>query len=169
MSERPKFNIGDTVYVAWAHGFADNYVPCPICFGKLSVVLILGNGEHQPIECDACGKGYEGPQGVVNERAVKSGKCAAEVKGISASRDDGWQYETDAHWHHDRADVFATEAEAEARREVLHAEAEAGRVRSFEAQFKGTKRKGAWTAKYHREQIRDLEEKIAWHKKRLAQ
>ena len=61
-----KYKIGDTVYVANC-GHRQIDIPCPVCFGKIRVTLILGNGESVSLPCDYCGKGFDGPRGYVSE------------------------------------------------------------------------------------------------------
>ena len=46
------FQIGQAVFVADAHSYSEEREPCPVCFGKLSVTVILGNGE---VEVDGYG------------------------------------------------------------------------------------------------------------------
>jgi len=60
------FKIGDVVYFASA-GQRQVDIPCPVCFGKREVTLILGNGDSVELPCDYCGKGYDGPRGYVLE------------------------------------------------------------------------------------------------------
>jgi len=61
-----KFNIGDIVYSA-SYGQKTKEVTCPVCFGKLKITVILGNGDSVETDCDYCGKGYEGPKGFIIE------------------------------------------------------------------------------------------------------
>jgi len=62
----PKFKIGDVVWVPQA-GSTQVDIPCPICFGKKVVTLILGNDDHVILDCEFCQKGFERSRGFVNE------------------------------------------------------------------------------------------------------
>lgn len=61
-------------------------VPCPVCAGKLALVVILGDGEEVGIECDNCGKGYSGPQGHVSACGWQRRNCRPESRDTQSSR-----------------------------------------------------------------------------------
>lgn len=54
--------VGDKVYIA-SELWTKVYKPCPVCYGKLEVTLILGNGDHAVVDCQYCRQGFEGPTG----------------------------------------------------------------------------------------------------------
>jgi hypothetical protein len=58
------FQIGDIVWYSETHRTA-KHVPCPVCFGKKEVTVILGNGEQIITPCRYCEIGFEGPRGWV--------------------------------------------------------------------------------------------------------
>ena len=61
-----RYNVGDQVW--WARcGTRQVTKTCPVCFGKLTVCLILGDESKVVLPCDYCGKGYEGPRGTIEE------------------------------------------------------------------------------------------------------
>jgi hypothetical protein len=157
---KPPFEFGQTVWIARAHPYAEKRVPCPICFGKRSVVLILGNGEHQPVECQGCGLGFEGPRGYVRQNGPSSEVCRATVTGLKRTG-SGWEVSC-GDWGVVEREVFGTEAEAEARRVVLHREAEKQADRNFESQFKRKKKDHGWTVRHHNERLKDLRSQIEW-------
>jgi hypothetical protein len=160
---KPEFQIGETVYYAYAYPHADNHVPCPLCFGKKSVQIILGNGEIQPIECSACGHGYEGPRGFINERAPRSAVVRGEITGVT--KDFGeWRYAVNGS---SQSDIFRTEEEAETKRVLLHAEASV-QAEGFNQSIAKEKKKGlAWSVRYHQGCIRDLERRLSYHEEKL--
>ena len=165
MSEQGKteFQIGDTVWCASASAHGQREVPCPVCFGKLEVQLILGNGETQGIACNACERGYGGPTGVFHERQAHSWVKSGLVTGMSM-RDGKMRYEVEG-WGSE--DIFATEAEAEARRLVLHAKAEKESAAIDEHILSRQKKSLTWSVSYHQSCIRDQEKKIAYHYEKL--
>jgi hypothetical protein len=61
-----KYNVGDKVW--WAY-CANTMVrkQCPVCFGKLRVTLVLGDGTAIELPCQACAPGYESPKGYIEE------------------------------------------------------------------------------------------------------
>ena len=162
----PPFSIGEPVWVAVATAYKQEQVPCPICFGKGAVTLILGNGERQPVECDYCGHGYERATGLVARYGPHSEVKQGTVTGLS-QRYDGWLVEVGG-WTQDPDRIFRDPESAEICRVRLHAEAEQQARRSFESQFKSAKKKTTWNAGYHRKEIQELRRKLEWHEGRLG-
>ncbi len=165
MSE-PEFNLGQMVYVAWASAYARKMITCPICDGYKSVTLILGSGEHVPVECQGCGLGYDGPQGTISTYEPDSGVREDKITGIAVSG-NGYMYSTLNH-SPDLCDIFSTMEEAEPRRLVLLGEAQEQVRRNFEAQFKQKKKDHGWTVHYHRREIIRLEKTLEWHRTKLT-
>lgn len=161
----PLLEIGQEVFVAQAHAYAISDETCPICFGKLFVVVILGDGSQQPVACDAC-RGSDGhATGVVPVHAPASSVIRGTVTGIEIDggvaryRVNGVQF--------DASDIFTTEAEAESRRAVLFDRATEQARLSFETRFKRP-RSIPWTIRYHRDCIKGAERDIAWHRSKLV-
>ena len=80
MSDVPRFGIGDFVWFA-CYAVATIEEPCPVCFGKKAVTLILGNGEGWIIPCDYCAKGYMEPRGTVSVSEI-----GPQVRGYTIDR-----------------------------------------------------------------------------------
>jgi hypothetical protein len=160
--------IGQTVYEAQAWCYGDKLVPCPVCYGQLFATLILGNGEQVKVECDACGIGFDGPRGVVNEPCAGSAVKALVVAGL-AFDGDGWkvldQHNYGRKWGEE---TFATEAEAEARRVVLFAEAAKNAEERTFSQREYKRKKLTWLVRYHREHIKRAERDLAYHTRKLS-
>ena len=164
------YQTGDTAFVAEASAFTQTSIPCPICFGKLSVTLILGNGESQTVECEACGKGCYGPTGTASVYKATSSVRRITITGVM---EDGWEDRwivSEGHSTYRLSDgnVFPAEAEAEARRAVLMAEAEKQAERNMESNMRGHKKQMTWSANYHRQEIARRKREIEWHEARLA-
>ncbi len=162
----PPYTIGETVFIGLATPYGQEQVPCPICFGKGAVTLILGNGEHQPVECEFCRCGLERATGLVLRYAPRSEVKRGAVTGLN-ERYGEWKVEVDG-WMQDVDHIFRDPKSAEICRIRLHAEAEKQAQQNFESQFKGAKKKTTWNAGYHRKEIQELERKLEWHRARLA-
>ena len=163
------FEIGQDVFTVYATAYSQITVPCPICFGKLFVTLILGNGEHQPIECDMCGKGYEGPQGTTISHAPFSKVSAGVVTGLSCGS-RGWTIEVnETRYVLDDALVFLTQEEAEARRVVLHEKVRHEAQIMDERNLTYKKKGHAWKAGYHRAEAAENKRRMEWHLNKLAE
>ena len=162
----PPFEFGQTVYVAKAYAYGEERVPCPVCDGKLFATLILGTGEVVPVECEACGLGFAGPQGYIMARKPVSSVSPVVVTGLSR---DGAEWLVHTNYSVYRDDVFATEAEAEARRVELHQEAERQATQQNENSMRPKRKKLTWSAYYHRNQIKDLRRQVEWHESKLRE
>lgn len=164
IEDKPPFEFGQVVYVVEgsAHGAVE--VPCPICFGKLSVTLILGNGEEQQIECEACGKGCSGPTGLVTSWRPWSKVHAAVVTGLNH---DGSMWRVSVSGHHSSQYIFADEETAEAFR-VTYLEQLSEQARRMDEQnMMRHKKQHAWSARYHREHIARLRQEMEYHEAKL--
>lgn len=172
MTAQPPFAFGQTIYVARADAHYGDLVPCPMCFGKLTCTLTLGNGESTPVECEFCGKGYDGPKGVVEKYGARSSVIESTVTGMSRDKffDEGWCVNGTAGVSErlSAGNVFTTREEAESRRVVLHAQAEQQAQQNFESQFKKAKNHTTWSVGYHRKCLADLERQSEWHRSKLA-
>lgn len=163
--------IGQTVYTARAWSYGDHFVPCPVCYGKLFVILELGNGERVPVECEACGIGYDGPRGVVNEPCAGSAVGSFVVSGLLQRGDDEWylfdrdQCSSGNRWG---SEVFATEALAEAQRAVLYAAAKEEAAHAAMRRWEYLRKKPTWLVHYHRKNIKRAERELAWHTQKLS-
>lgn len=160
-----QFHIGQVVLVPWAHSCAQKTITCPICEGKKFVTLILGTGEHVPMECQGCGTGFREPQGTVNTWAPASGIRELRITGISIEN-DVFRYQVGFE-NLKSGDLFTSRVLAESRRAELAIEAEAQAQRDFESQFKSKRNGHGWSVRYHREEIVRLERSLAWHRSKL--
>jgi hypothetical protein len=172
-SDKPPFEFGQTIYVAMANAYGEDLVPCPICHGKLHVTLTLGDGTSTPAQCEFCANGCDGPKGYVMRRGPSSRVIVSTVTGLTKSKyfdDPGWHIEGTGHVseRESAGNVFDNEADAEARRAELHAQAEIAAQRNFESRFKAAKGKTTWTVGYHRSCIEDLERQLEWHRAKLS-
>ena len=162
----PPFQFGQEVYVAWCDSWCRVDVPCRVCAGKRQVTLILGDGTHQPVECEACGKGFGGPTGVESVYEVRSGVEAAKVTGLTWSAGE-WDVQTDA--CRSGGEIFADRGAAEALRAEQHADglkrAEEVNRRNFERSAK----QHAWSVRYHRERIERAEKEAQYHLGKLLE
>ena len=169
MTEDPKvppFAFGQTVFCPEASAYADHMVPCPICFGQKFATLILGNGERQEVECDACRRGFGSPSGTFNEHRVASRVDEGCVTGMQWDKHhERWRVEVDGRG---RNEVFASREVAEAMRAAMHEDCEAQRVKMFESNMLGHKQKLTWSAHYHRTCLAEARRKVAYHEGKLS-
>ena len=161
-----EYQVGDKVW--WAKcGREGVTVPCPVCFGKREVTLILGNDDTVTLPCDYCGKGFRAPTGTVTEY-----KYIAEPQEVTIT---AIQTETNAKGSEHRYyfDTFSldndviceTEEEAKAKcaeiaeKRRIDAETRAENIKHSQA------KSYAWNAGYHMREAKRAEKAIEYHKK----
>lgn len=160
-----KFNLGDTIYWVESSCNFQKQVPCPMCFGKLFVTIILGDGSQTKIDCGFCEHGLERPSGVATTWEPDARVQSGIVTGISTR--DGYRYEV-GHRTIDDVDAFSSQVAAETERDLRY-EIELERSKEwFKSSFINCKKKQIWSAGYHRGCIASAERTIEWHKLRLG-
>lgn len=163
------FNIGDQVWIARV-GLRAFFDPCTVCYGNLSVVVILGNGEHVSVPCSYCGPSIEPPSGTETNHRIEPGVESIVVAGrnISEGTETTVIY-LDATGRSYRPEVvFETEEEALAEsKKLCEQELEERQTRAVYIK-KNQLKSFAWNAGYHRREAKRLRENISYHE-RMAQ
>lgn len=85
------YKVGDVVWYATFEQ-REERVPCPVCYGNKSVIIILGNGEEVQVECAFCNRGYNPPSGYVTEyvllpRAEQRTITGRRIEEVSGSEE----------------------------------------------------------------------------------
>jgi hypothetical protein len=162
MKTVPKFEIGETVWIATC-GQTEVIKPCPVCFGKLKVKLILGNDEVCELPCDYCGKGnFDRPTGVEKDYEWVSKPIQDTIKSISISG-SGIEYHASNHYCGDNELIFKTKEEAEIKCAKLAA------INAIENQKKlefcrfNSKKSFTWNAGYHRGEAKRAARDLEYH------
>jgi hypothetical protein len=165
-----EFNIGDTVWFA-SCGTREVRQDCPVCFGKLSVTLELGNGERIETRCDYCGKGWEGPRGYVTEYEWLADPMCVTLTGKDVSERDGRReitYRAPNCYMSDVEDVRATKEEAEARCAIRIDEHAAEEKKRLEWSKENNKKSYSWHVGYHLREAKRAQSSLEWHTARAA-
>ena len=162
-----KYKVGDKVWVAWA-GHRNISEPCPVCFGKCQVTLILGNNESVILPCDYCAKGYMAPTGTITETRYSAGAELKIIDTVDVTQTaTGETYEYHSGHYILRAEMcFNTEAEAlaccESIAEELNKEQET-RAEHIKANVKKT---FSWNAGYHLREAKRKESEAVRHREK---
>ena len=162
-----KFKVGDTVW--WARcRWEPVKIPCDTCFGKLEVTLILGNGDKVVLPCDACGKGYIGPRGYMDQYKYVIDPELVTITGMEVQingEKEEVRYRSGSLCY-DEKDLFASKDDA------ALAGVEKKRLLGIEQETKSENIKQdvhktfSWNAAYHLREVKTAKERIAYHEKK---
>lgn len=158
------YNIGDKAYWIESNTNYGKKIPCPMCFGKRFITLILGDDSQAQIECGFCSHGLERPSGFANTWEPAAIIHSGVITGVSNR--EGTKYEIGrcnlfAH------ELYSTEDEAKLVQEVKLKEVTEQAERWFKESFIRAKKQQIWSAGYHRNCIKSAERTISWHQLRL--
>lgn len=159
-----KYKIGDTIYWVEANTHYGKQIPCPMCFGKMFVTIILGDDSQTKIECGFCQHGMDRPSGIAKTWEPIAITYSGVITGVSSR--DGIKYEVGYRSISER-DIFESAQEAEVERLIRFEEVKTQAENWFKDNFVQAKKKQIWSAGYHRECIKREERTIEWHKFRL--
>jgi hypothetical protein len=160
-----KYKLGDKIFWVTSDTRYAKKIPCPMCFGKLFVTIILGDDSQSKIECGFCQSGVDRPSGLATSWEPSATVHSGTITGVSSK--DGVRYEVGnaSLWEHE---CFQDEKEATLFRDVKFDEAKELAEKWFKESFVHAKKKQIWSAGYHRQSIASAERTISWHKLRLG-
>jgi len=163
-------NIGDKVWMArW--GQREERIVCPVCYGRLAVVLTLGNGDNVALACDFCGHGLEPPCGTIPDWHDNPEAELIEITSRNMRDDNGtekWSYHFKVHFCVDSEDLFDSEADAMAYAVEKTAEQTESNWRRMETRKNGGYRSYAWNAGYHMREAADHRKQAEYHDARAV-
>lgn len=152
-----KFSVGDTAwYAKCAHELIKK--TCPTCFGKLEVTLILGDGDAVILPCEACGKGYEGPRGYIEEYAYVVEPIVFIITRMTINHDgsgNNIEYASGYNTYKDE-DVFLTKEEALVRAKAKKERLDEEQRTRAECLKYNTNKNFSWNAAYHMREAKRL-------------
>ena len=162
-----KFKIGDMVWHARFLRGAAVQVPCPVCYEKLKVTLILGNGDSVELPCDYCGKGNLGvPTGYDTEYQTVNEPEQIIIEGMDVEitrSGEKVQYRA-GHYIYYEEDLFTTQEEAVLRSDELRKEYEESEKKRNDYIKEDVKKSFAWNAGYHLRKAKSAETEAEYHR-----
>jgi hypothetical protein len=160
------FNVGDHVWTAIT-GLRPIEEPCPVCFGKKSVTVILGNEDEVVVPCSFCGHGYEPPSGVVSEYRIEPGTDFHIITGrdIHEGETTKITYCLDGGYREEQDNIFSTKEEALAASAKMCENEKTERETKSCYLKKDATKSFAWNAGYHLREAKRLREQIAYHER----
>ncbi|MHA2253851.1 MAG: hypothetical protein ACXAD7_26090 [Candidatus Kariarchaeaceae archaeon] len=167
---KKEFRIGDKVWISTFHIKKDIKVPCPVCFGKLKVTLILGNDDHIELPCDYCGKGYEGPTGydvhyqdaVAETEPITIGAMQVDVTP-GGKKIDYYSTVNSCRYIYSDEKVFATQKEALEKAEELKNKWLKDESTRADRIKHNVNKSFSWNAGYHMKEARRIRRQIEYH------
>lgn len=141
-------------------------VPCPVCAGQKQVTMILGTGEHLEVPCEACGLGFEKSRGYIEEYRYTPRAIPYCIQSIEGYMYDEWVLKNEYGEQSYGSTLFAQEADALAASVKQAEEQQERNARSY-SQTKHSAKKMTWSVRYHRDCIKDLQQKIDYHTKAI--
>lgn len=161
------FEIGE-LYFLPKHNITSVQIPCFVCAGKKVVRVIDGYDVEWNVACEACGLGYEGSRGWVNEDSYEPMAKPFTIKEvIHFSSPESWSLvskEGDcASWNMlKRSQQDALQCS----REFLERIIEENHRRTA-SQKKLILQKKTWTLRYHRKCLDRFERQKDYHNRRI--
>ena len=163
------FNVGDRVWLA-SCGTEQVTKPCPICYGKLRVTLLLGNGDSVDIDCDTCGNGYKQSRGVVQEYEYVAEATPIVITAVVVEQTMGSEkieYRC-GYTCPPPENLFLTESEALARCAEIVREEQERQATRVEYLKKKAQKSYSWNAGYHLREAKSLEERAKYHREKAV-
>jgi hypothetical protein len=165
------YKVGDKVWIAYC-GTQKVEKPCPICFGKKEVILILGNEDRVVLPCEYCELGFSNPRGVVTEcEYIAEPKMVIIEEVVTTQAVDGERNEyrynitSCSCLHLDEDEVFDTRENALIKCAEVIKEREEEQITRTE-RIKANQRKSfAWNAGYHLGEAKKNKEEAERHEK----
>jgi len=170
------FAIGDTVFMG-RYDRVETHIPCPDCFGKKTLTVILGDDSQVVIRCAGCkGSICDEPVGIVKQYEFQSTASQHVVTGIDIDAKGVREYRLDepsdkpSCYSYRTArpnEIFATKAEAIAFADMRRLDHEADENKRLLGKT-NSHRDWAWHVRYHRECARKAEKDLAYHTKMVS-
>jgi hypothetical protein len=161
-----EYNIGDTVWVPRAE-YRDIIIPCPICFTKGVVHLILGDDSVCELACDYCRdySHYPHATGYVKERAFvqKAESYVVTGKNVSYQGNEVKISYQSNYYSLSSEDLFDTMEEAFDKSKEKAKELQDAYNYRTEHIKHDVKKKFSWNAGYHLRQVKEKTKEIERH------
>ena len=162
--------VGDSLWIPRTdRKEEEEQVPCPVCFGKKSVTLILGDDSCIELDCDYCAKGYSAPRGFVTDYTLEPRAELFIVHGITtkeSASDTVIEYSSGCYIAHD-GDLFPTKEAAleEAKKRMVERQKEEdSRVEHIK---KDQHMSFTWNVGYYKNEIKRRREELERAERKL--
>lgn len=158
------YNIGAKVWYAKREAITERE-PCPECFGKRYLTVILGDESEVTIDCVGCASGFEAPKGYILYYKQTADVARITIDRVEINRDYVEYLFNECRIARD-TEVFITKEEAEIRAKELAEEHNRQEYKRIHRKEKNN-RTWSWHVHYYRKMIRNAERDIERAKERL--
>jgi hypothetical protein len=162
------FEIGHTYYLPH-HNPTQVSVPCPVCYGKKEVVMILGNGEFVTVQCEGCGLGYEEPRGYIMEYTYEPCVSQFKVESVYSMYGGEWCLKSTGGEKANWTQLHTTEESAREAATTAMQKSLGQNIQQSIGRTKRQREQSTWTVAYHEKCIRDWHAKIEWHRSKVSE
>lgn len=157
------YNVGDKVWEADC-GTKEIKYPCPVCYGKKEVVLILGNDDRVILQCDFCKRGLGQPSGEITQYEYIAEPKEITITGVSIEQ--GCKGEKRKYHVRNSSfcaeDIFGTMEQATTRCAEKVAEKADENLKQRDVKNKVSKTY-SWNAGYHMRAIAGAQRELEYH------
>jgi hypothetical protein len=144
--------------------------PCPVCYGKKLVTVILGNDDRIFLPCEYCARGYEAPSGLTQEYEYVVEPELVVITSVTLKITDGG---VEAKYYssvcsYDEEALFVTKEEAavvsQGKKEALEREQDT----KVENLKKNVHKSFSWNAGYHLREAKRSRKQAEYHDKKAV-
>jgi hypothetical protein len=160
----PKFKVGDSLWYAKCRQESVSKI-CPICYGKMEVTLILGNGDQVILPCEGCGHSYSGPTGRISEYEFVVAPEPVTITKVEVELSNTGETATyfSSFYVYDEKDLFETKAEAATRAQEKKQEYDKEQETRAECLKQNVRKSFSWNARYHMQEAKRNRKSAEYH------
>lgn len=164
--KKPKFNIGDEVYIL-SHETVEKRIVCPHCNGLKYIRILHFDDSIDYIDCKNCELGYNPPRGYVTYYEQSINIIKTSISRVQFYKNEEcFDYGTFESYHTDEDNIFVNEQVAQEKAKILVEKINQEELDKILKKEKDTK-SWAWNATYHRNQIKKLTKDLEYHTSKL--
>ena len=156
----PKFKLGDVVWTPHV-GNVPVEIPCPVCFGKKAVIVVLGNDDQVEVQCEFCGgNGLQDPKGVITVHEHIAEERKVHIDSITIKQTAGGEeieYQDGCHLYREDQ-LFLDPSEANAKAKELAERQNDEDLKRSNNRKKFVTKTAAWNAGYWLREAKRLRE-----------
>jgi hypothetical protein len=171
----PKYKIGDVAWYASCNKHVYKYIPCPVCYGKSEITVILGNDDRVIVPCSYCEEGYRGPTGTVGEYQIMTKAEIFRITGMEINMcgdKEVVEYRmangNSSYWVKKENELFDTQEDALKKAEELKAQDEKDENEKSERLKYNNLKSYSWNAGHHLRSAKQAQHDFEYYSKKAV-